>query len=109
MRINPGWLLTDCAACSLPLYTITKKKKKPKKPNNLASTPVIVSAQAMVCCVSANVYETTEARLKGDGYSRLKEPIVAYAVNREIFSLQLKGNFRDMYMVTSGCNTAAVV
>ena len=68
----------------------------------------IVSVQVMVCCVSSEIYDVKVKELKQDGYKHLKQPFVAYAFNREVFSLKLKGNFQALYMVTSNCNTEAV-
>ena len=69
---------------------------------------VITSVQVMLCSVSEEIYNNTVMRLEGQSYQRLREPIVVYAFNREIFSLQLKGNFTDMYMVTRTCCLAAI-
>ena len=63
----------------------------------------MVTVQVMVCSISARLYESAVAKLKGSGYTNLGEPIVVYTLSREIFSLQLQGNFQDKYMVTCFC------
>ena len=63
----------------------------------------VVSVQVMVCSISARLYEAAVAKLKESGCTNLGEPTVIYTLSREIFSLQLQGNFQDKYMVTCFC------
>lgn len=94
-EVCPGVRSEDVIRAIQDMYS--RQQKKEILIFSVAKPAPNERVEVMLCCVSGETYDAVLARLVGQGYRLLQEPIVAYALNRETFLLTLRGNLTDIY------------